>query len=272
MSHRYKNKYCVTCQASKLHAKPARSKGPVLPGDAPPEFGDQVTADHLVVNDFDKGRGGERAAIVVYDRSSRWLSAYPVADKSADEAFTSLSYFAGHQPIKSFYSDNSPELLRATRDLGWPHTTSTPGRPDCNGVAERAVRTAVEGARTLLLHAGLPECWWPMAMRHFSVARNVEKVDGDSAWLRRFGGRPFNGHRIPFGALVEFKPSPTRDALSKFAPRAVPGIFLGYVLQPGCQWKGDYYAAALSEFQAVDGGRFEKVSVQRIKEVVPPAN
>ncbi len=52
-----------------------------------------MTADHAVMSEGDKGREGERAAVVVLDRATRWLAAYPVADKSADEAFTCLSHF-----------------------------------------------------------------------------------------------------------------------------------------------------------------------------------
>ena len=70
-------------------------------------------------------------------------------------------------------------------------------------------------------------------MRYLSTARNFVPVDGISAWERRFEGRKFPGPRIPFGALIDFKPSPIRGAQPKFAPKAEPGIFLGYVLQPG---------------------------------------
>jgi hypothetical protein len=124
----------------------------------------------------DKGRGGERACVVILDLATRWLAAYPVANKSADEGYASFLHFVGpKEAVKSFCSDNSPELMRAAKDMGWPHPTSTPGR---HGVAERAVRTASEGAATLLMHAGLPECWWPQAMKYISVARNFECIEG----------------------------------------------------------------------------------------------
>ena len=35
---------------------------------------------------------------------------------------------------------------------------------------------------------------------------NVEEVNGSSAWLR-LHGEEFKGEKIPFGALVDFKPS-----------------------------------------------------------------
>jgi len=225
---------------AKLHAKAARTlSGRRDPEEGPKEFGEQVTADHIIVGDADKGRGGERAAVVVLDRATRWFAAYPVPDKSADEAFTCLSHFVGPKAeVKSFYSDNSPELRRAALELRWPHPTATPGRPDRNGVAERAVRTAEEGARSLLLHAGLPECWWPQAMRYMSVARNFESIEGLSPWESRFGGRKFEGLRIPCGALVDFRPSPVRGQQPKFSPKGVPGVFLGYVLLPGGEVQG----------------------------------
>ena len=248
LTHRIKNKYCPTCVRAKLHAKPARAKGQNHnPDEAPKAFGDQVTADHIIVSEEDKGRAGERAAIAVIDRATRWFGAYPVADKSADEAFRCLSHFAGPRDVvQSFYSDNSPELKRAALELRWPHPTSTPGRPDRNGVAERNVRVATEGARALLMHAGLPENWWPQAMAYMSVARNIESIEGLSPWESRFGGHKFQGPKIPFGALVDFKPSPVRGGPPKFAPKAVPGIFLGWVLLPGGKWKGDFLAAQLS--------------------------
>ena len=81
-----------------------------------------------------------------------------------------------------------------------------------------------------------------------SVARNFESIEGLSPWESRFGGRKFEGLRIPFGALVDFRPSPVRGQQPKFSPKGVPGVFLGYVLLPGGKFKGDYIVAPLSDF------------------------
>ena len=36
-----------------------------------------------------------------------------------------------------------------------------------------------------------------------------------------------------------------------FADKAVEGIFLGYILEPGCLWKGEYEVAFFAEFANV---------------------
>ena len=88
--------------------------------------------------------------------------------KSADEAIRALGDFVGPKfSVANFYSDNSPELIRAARQLNWVHGTATPGRPATNGVAERAVRSVLEGTRTVLEQAGLPHKFWPYACRHW---------------------------------------------------------------------------------------------------------
>ena len=118
------------------------------------------------------------------------------------------------------------------------HRTATPGRPQTNAIAERAVRTVLEGSRVLLLHAGLPHIFWPYAARAFCMCRNTSRETGDSPWKLRHG-REFQGKRIPFGALVHFHLAPDRAPPSKFSPRGTLCVFLGYFPQPGGLWKGE---------------------------------
>ena len=56
------------------------------------------------------------------------------------------------------------------------------------------------------------------------------------------------GKSIPFGCGVWFLPAPTKYANSKSAPKRSFGIFLGYRLQPGGLWNGEYVVADLDEF------------------------
>jgi len=110
------------------------------------EFGDQIIIDHIVIGEADESLSGQRAAVVMLDRGAGWLDCQPVADKSAGEAYRALDDFAGPTAVVwSFFSDNSPELIRAANDLA-----ATPGRPATNGVAERAVRSVLDGTHTVL--------------------------------------------------------------------------------------------------------------------------
>jgi hypothetical protein len=171
MTHMPKNPFCDVCSKAKMQAKGAykASSKPEKSADeleeAPKQFGDLITADHIITQaSEDQGIDGQKAAIVMHDAATEWLSVYPVQNKSADEAYRAFMDIAGGHPVRlitKVYTDNSPELIKAVRDIGLAHATSTPGRPQTNGVAERAVRTVLEGARAALEASGLPPSLWP---------------------------------------------------------------------------------------------------------------
>ena len=74
---------------------------------------------------------------------------------------------------------------------------------------------------------------------------NVEEIIGSSAWFRLH----FKGEKIPFGALVEFKPSNARgDKREKFEPKGETCIFAGYNLSSGLHLARKYRAWALTSF------------------------
>ncbi|CAI7888071.1 unnamed protein product [Closterium sp. NIES-54] len=52
------------------------------------------------------------------------------------------------------------------------HSLTMPYSPAMNGIAERANRTITETARGLLIEAGLPDYFWPDAVRSACVAKN----------------------------------------------------------------------------------------------------
>ena len=105
-----------------------------------------------------------------------------------------------------------------------------------------------EGTRTNLVQSGLPVRMWPLAMQHFSLAVNASpQLNGDeSPWKFRFG-EDFPGQLIPFGAKTLFWNNPKRvdNTSGKMSPTANDGIFLGYHIQPGFAWKGEYLVAKL---------------------------
>ena len=122
------------------------------------KFGDIVTADHT---SFYEGAGqyalhSQSLLFIIKDLYSGYIAAYPVANKSALEVHDAFQHFLGTTRPKVIYSDNADEIIRAVKDLGFGgrHEFSQPGMPQTNGVAERAVQDVLDGARTIMVHAG----------------------------------------------------------------------------------------------------------------------
>ena len=67
--------------------------------------------------------------------------------------------------------------------------------------------------------------------------KNVQVIDGNSAWTSRHGEDKFLGQTIPFGALVSFLPAPVVKR-PKAAGKSLPAIFVGYYIAPGGRWMG----------------------------------
>ena len=73
-------------------------------------------------------------------------------------------------------------------------------------------------------------------MECYCYLRNIQDrlSDGKTPFERRFG-EPFEGSVVPFGSLVEYHPTSTKDQsrIHQFGKRVLPGMFLGYVLCAG---------------------------------------
>ena len=135
------------------------------------------------------------------------------------------------------YSDSAPSFEAAMNELGIPLDKSLPGRSVTNSIAERNNLFILDTASTCLLHAGLPVCFWPLAVEYVSHALNIERLEDGSAW-EKMHKEAFKGTMIPFGAKVNFKPSEARKAESpsKLSPRSIPGVFAGYEISTGMKW------------------------------------
>ena len=154
-----------------------------------------------------------------------------------------------------FRTIHSLEFGKSCEDLSWNHRTSTPHRPETNGITERAVRRAKEGSSAVFQQSGLDEKWWADPLDCCCHLRNVQDLlaGGKTLYERQFG-EPLKGPIIPFGAMVEYHPVSPRDQsrLHQIGKKVLPGIFLGYELIARGIWKGDVLIADLEDLEKLD--------------------
>ena len=147
------------------------------------------------------------------------------------------------------------EFGKSCEELSWNHFTSTPHRSETNEIAERAVRRTKEGTSAVLLQASLGNEWWADSRECYCCLRNIQDLlsDGKTPYERRFG-MPFHGPVIPFGAMVENRPTSAKDVsrLHQLGPKVLPDMFLGYVWYAGRIWKGDIMVADIEELEEMD--------------------
>ena len=92
------------------------------PAVAPRKFVDLVNADHIIAHsDEAMGLTGERNALAVIDRYSEYVDCFPLMTKSADIAHGALLEYFGRARPKYMWTDSSPELIRAVKDMHVPH-------------------------------------------------------------------------------------------------------------------------------------------------------
>ena len=102
------------------------------------QFGDVITTDHLSSDgEVGESLSGNTTALIVRDVATGWLEAYPAGSKCAEEGVASLQHFVSHaERVGHIASDDAHEYKVACKQLGYRHRTSTPGRPQTNGIAE----------------------------------------------------------------------------------------------------------------------------------------
>ena len=248
LSHFPKNPFCEVCIKAKMFKPPSRRTGGSRQVKAE-KFGDHLTADFLITRgEEEHGMDGEKSSLVIKDVATGFIAVYPSARRTIEEIVRSLQHFVGpNEKVGIFYSDNAPELVAAIKQLQWRHVLDVPYISQTNAVAERAIRSVLEGTRVNLMQAGLHHSYWPHAARHWCHMSNVLSRDGQpSPWKLRFN-ESFPGTLIPFGTKVEFwigpRLKPKEDL--RFEPSTNPGVFMGYALHPGCMWRKEFLCIPL---------------------------
>ena len=199
---------------TKLQRAPCR-KGPHGEPDAIPEpekSADSAAADYKTSNDGDKNKSSDRPALIIQGRKTSRLQSYPAKTRSVDETLQAFQSFFGPKtrPLH-VYTHGGAEFKK---DSQASHDTSTPHRPQTNGVVERAARRVKEGTNSTLAQSGLHDMWWGEAMTCPYFLRCVVDTlkTGESPWKARFVSN-FPGPIYPFGSEVCNIHPPTRKIL-----------------------------------------------------------
>ncbi|CAI7889253.1 unnamed protein product [Closterium sp. NIES-54] len=166
---------CPTCMQAKFTRFPfssseATAKAPL----------DEVVMD--VVGPLKLGTVGAEYFLTIVDVYTRMTWVYVLSKKSdvAETVKTDWLPMVERQQdrlVKAIRTYRGGEFLSKEFGLwlkknGIRHSLTMPYSPAMNGIAERANRTITETARGLLIEAGLPDYFWPDAVRSACVANN----------------------------------------------------------------------------------------------------
>ena len=175
--------------------------------------------------------------------------------------------FAGPnlKKIQTLYSDNAPEFKLLKRRLELPNRTSTPRRPNTNARQERRMGIFGDQVRTRLHKAKLGLEFWPLAGNHTAAIHNFKSINSDGKTpYEALGYKPFVGYLRPFGVKCTYVPPAVES--KKYDPRGVEAVFVGYYIQDGLRWTGDYLCVPRTYFTRPK----EKLRIIRTRDIKFP--
>eukprot|EP00959_Pyramimonas_sp_CCMP1952_P462952 9484103-Pyramimonas_sp.AAC.1 len=143
-------------------------------------------------------------------------------------------------------------------------------------MAERAVKSVIQGTRAVLHNSGRGHEWWKEATQAWCCGRNftTRPRRGVAATMDAYTdfsshevhfGESFKGHIVPCGTRICWKcldPDPNESAV-KFDETIRKGFFMGYHLHSGGRWSGDYLVIDAATYAENPGG--EHWHVHRVK-------
>ncbi|CAI7778460.1 unnamed protein product [Closterium sp. NIES-54] len=224
---------CPTCMQAKFthflfSSSEATAKAPL----------DEVMMD--VVGPLKLGAAGAEYFLTIVDVYTRMTWVYVLSKKSdvAETVKTDWLPMVERQQdrlLKAICTDRGGEFLRKEFSLwlkknGIRHSLTMPYSPAMNGIAERANCTITETARGLLIEAGLPDYFWPDAVRSACVAKNraLNHVGADKwmPYVEWIGRKPKVDMLRVFGCMcMTLVPKHLRH--NKLGAKAIWAVHLG---------------------------------------------
>lgn len=180
---------------------------------------------------------GNRYVVSFIDDYTRKNFVYFMRTKN--EVFEKFKLFKNYvecqtnKKIKVLRSDNGTEYKNKQFDeflekCGIKRQLTVPYTPQQNGIAERANRTLIEMAKSLLIHANLPEFLWAEAVQTAAYLRNrcpTKVLNGGTPFELWKGRRPSVKHLRTFGSRVFALEKPKKG---KFQAKGSEYVFVGY--------------------------------------------
>ncbi|CAI7856241.1 unnamed protein product [Closterium sp. NIES-53] len=224
---------CPTCMQAKFTRYPfssseATAKAPL----------DEVVMD--VVGPLKLGAAGAEYFLTIVDVYTRMTWVYVLSKKRdvAETVKTDWLPMVERQQdrlVKAIRTDRGGEFLSKEFSLwlkknGIRHSLTMPYSPAMNGIAERENRTITETARGLLIEAGLPDYFWPDAVRSACVAKNraLTHVGADKwvPYVEWIGRKPKVDMLRVFGCMcMALVPKHLRH--NKLGAKAIWAVHLG---------------------------------------------
>ena len=202
----------MECQWAKtLRAQQRQNKNKayqqVRPYSEPTKFGGLMTMNHwFALDELSKGLYGETACITLRDRYTGYLAAQGTHDKTADGVVDFLVQLrAPKEEFEYMYSDPASELRKACRVFNVHPTEFEAKKTACdstqpvnkkqNSVAERANAIVQDGARSLLMKAGLPAPYWVFLQYRTSACATMFKNEARASHRGNDGSMNLSCHR-----------------------------------------------------------------------------
>ncbi|KAK1630029.1 hypothetical protein QYE76_004344 [Lolium multiflorum] len=266
-----KDRVCRACVEGKMHDSPHPSKTIIS---------SKRILELLHVDLFGPvthaSLGAKKHCLVIVDDYSRYTWVYFLKTKDeTQQIFIDFATEVQRQHnllIMAIRSDNGSEFKNYTlndflSDEGIRHQYSAAYTPQQNGVAERKNRTLMDMARSMMAEYKSRYNFWAEAIStacHSSNRLYLRKGLNKTPYEILTGNKPNISYFKVFGCKCFYKIKGVR--LSKFAPKALEGIFVGYGAESHTYRIFDVSSGIIIEscsvrFEENDGSQVEQVDV-----------